>query len=63
MTPKTVAWIKLISLATGTGCAAAGAAYGGGAKVLVCVVIGVGVAATNVYHALGTSPNDPQAPK
>lgn len=56
--PKTTAWIKLIALVFSTGITVAAAAYTSGAKPIYCVVIGIGVAATNVYHALSPSPND-----
>ena len=58
MTPKQVAWIKLICLAVGTGCAAGATAYATGSKVWGAAIVGLGTAATNVYHALAASPND-----
>jgi len=57
--PKTKAWVLLITLVVGTGSAATVAAYLGGAKMWVSVLIGVGTGATNVYHALNSSPNEP----
>lgn len=56
--PKTKAWILLVSLVTGTGIAAAATAYAGGAKLGWAIAIGIGVAGSNVYHALSASPSD-----
>ncbi len=58
MTPIQVAWVKLIAITASTGCAATATAFAGGAKVWVAALIGVGVAGTNIYHALSPSPND-----
>lgn len=58
MTPKQTAWIKLIALALGTGCAAAGTSYAAGAKIWGVILVGVGTAASAVYHSLSPSPND-----
>ena len=62
MTPKQIAWIKLISLAISTGAAIGGGAYAGGAKLGYCIVIGAGAAASAVYHSLSASPNDAPQP-
>lgn len=59
--PRTKAWIQLVSLVIGTGCAATTAAILGGAKLWTAIGIGLGVGCTNVYHALSASPNDQPA--
>ena len=57
MTPKSQAWLKLITLAVGTGAAIGITSYSGGAKPAVAAVVGLGAAASAVYHALSDSPN------
>ncbi len=58
MTPQQKAWIKLICLVLGTGCAACVLSYSGGAKLWVAIIVGIGTGASNVYTALSDSPND-----
>jgi hypothetical protein len=55
---ETKAWITLISLVLGTGASAGVTAFLGGAHWGVSAIIGIGVSATNVYHALADSPKD-----
>ena len=56
--PQVKSWIMLISIVLGTGAAATTAAIAGGSNKYVAIGIGIGVAATNVAHALSSSPND-----
>ena len=60
--PKTKAWIQLLALAIGTGCAIGGASYAGGCKPWVAVVAGLGAAGSAIFHAVSDSPNDPPKP-
>lgn len=57
MNDKTIAWIKLITVAVSTGCTLGGAAYAGGAKLGYAIVVGIGAASSAVGHALSDSPN------
>lgn len=56
MSPETKAWVKLLSLAIGTGTGICVASYSSGAKLWVAILCGLGAAATNVYHAIDDSP-------
>lgn len=58
VSPKAKAWLQLISLVIGTGAAAGGTAYAGGCNKWLAAIIGLGVGASNVYTALGDSPQD-----
>jgi hypothetical protein len=60
-TAQTKAWIMLLTLVLSSGTGAGVTAFLGGSHWLVATVIGVGVAATNVYHALSESPKDKAA--
>ena len=55
---QTKAWISLICLVIGTGGAITVTSYEGGAKLWIAILCGLGTGATNVYHALASSPND-----
>jgi hypothetical protein len=55
-TPEIKAWIMLLTLVLSTGTTAGVTAFLGGAHWGVSTIIGVGVSATNVYHALSESP-------
>lgn len=54
--PTTKAWIMLLTLVLSTGTGAGITAFLGGSHWGVSIIIGLGVAATNVYHALSESP-------
>lgn len=61
---QTKAWILLVALIFGTSSGTVVTAYLGGAKVWVAVLLGLGVAGTNVYHALSERPQDkPNIPR
>lgn len=55
-TDQQKSWLKLITLVFSTGAGVVVTAYQGGAKLWVSILLGLGVAATNVYHALSASP-------
>lgn len=59
--PQTKAWIQLIALAIGTGCAIGGTSYAGGCKPWVAAITGFGAAGSAIYHAVSDSPNKPEA--
>jgi len=56
--PKTKAWILLLSLTLSSGISVGYAAFLSGASPLGACICGLGTAATNVYHALSSSPNE-----
>lgn len=60
--PKIKAWILLFTLVLSTGIGAGVTAFLGGAHWGVSALLGLGVSATNVYHALSDSPHT-KAPK
>ncbi len=47
-------------MVVGTGSGITITTYLGGAKLWIAILAGVGTGATNVYHALNSSPNDPK---
>ena len=59
MNQTTKEWIKLICLVLGTGSAVCVTSFLGGSKLWIAILCGLGTGATNVYHALGESPNKP----
>lgn len=54
--PTVKAWIMLLTLVLSTGVTAGVTAFLGGAHWGISALIGLGVSATNVYHALAESP-------
>ncbi len=54
--PEVKAWLLLLTLVISTGTGAGMTAFLGGSHWGVSIIIGLGVAATNVYHALSDSP-------
>lgn len=56
--PKVKAWIQLVTLVLGTGIGVGVTAFLGGSTPIVAVLCGLGTGATNVYHALSSSPKD-----
>lgn len=55
--PKTKAWILLVTLVLATGSAVTVTTYLGGTKLWIAILAGAGTGASNVYHALTSSPN------
>jgi hypothetical protein len=55
-TPSVKAWLMLLTLVISSGVTAGVTAFLGGAHWGVSSLIGLGVSATNVYHALSESP-------
>lgn len=56
--PKVKAWILLVSLVLSSGISVGYAAFLSGAAPVGAFLCGLGTAATNVYHALSSSPKD-----
>ena len=56
--PQVRAWILLIALVVGTGASVTVTSYLGGAKLWVAILCGIATGATNVYHAVNSSPNE-----
>ena len=56
--PKTKAWILLISLVLGSSIGVGVTAFLGGSSPWVAALLGLGTGMTNLYHALSDSPED-----
>ena len=56
--PQVKSWIILIATVIGTGGAVGVTSFLGGANVWVSVIVGLTTGATNVLHALMSSPNE-----
>lgn len=58
MSQNTKEWIKLIALIFGTGAAVIVTSVAGGMKTWLAVLMGLGVAGTNVFHAMSEKPGE-----
>ena len=56
--PQTKAWMLLICMVMMTGGAIFTTSYLGGAKWWIALICAITTAASNVYHALNSSPKD-----
>ena len=59
--PQVKAWIMLLTLALSTGIGVGVTAFLGGDSRTIAILLGAATAATNIYHALNSSPNDKPA--
>ena len=57
-TPKTKAWILLVTLIISEGSGVAALAHAGGASLGWSLLAGMGAGCASVYHALSPSPGD-----